>query len=139
MRPVVIRAGLLLPGMMLIAATMVIALGLPAQAGPEVRQDSDYAAQVLVGEWVFAEQCARCHGAAGEGGEAPRLVGDRGVQGFRNAQRLFDFVSFSMPVDDPGSLAEEEYWAVVAYLLEQNGYNPDQIPVDPVNASDISF
>ena len=34
---------------------------------------------------------------------------------------LFQHISTAMPQDDPGSLAPEEYVAVVAYMLQLNG------------------
>src|SRR5438105_13818670 len=75
--------------------------------------------QIGAGAAVFADVCARCHGAAAEGGEGPSL--DRPtLAGYRSADRLFRFVRISMPDDAPGSLSQQEYYDVVAFLLDMN-------------------
>jgi hypothetical protein len=38
------------------------------------------------------------------------------------AAALLDVVTNTMPQSDPGSLKPEEYNAVTAYILQQNGY-----------------
>ncbi len=90
------------------------------------------------GAAVYAAKCASCHGAAGEGTPAgPKLVGREPADSFRfgrdptlvktvgnywpYASTLFDYVRRSMPITAPGSLANDEVYAVVAYLLAENG------------------
>jgi mono/diheme cytochrome c family protein len=94
--------------------------------------------QIESGAAVFLASCARCHGAAAEGGRGPALDAPT-LGGYRTADRLFRYISLSMPEDDPGSLAEQEYYDVIAFLLDLNGSNPDGIPVDPSTAPDISL
>ena len=45
---------------------------------------------------------------------------------------LFQQISTTMPYDEPGSLGEEEYAAIVAYMLDLNGRTPgnSELPVD---------
>ena len=38
------------------------------------------------------------------------------------AQTLLDVIANTMPQSDPGSLKPEEFAAVTAYILQQNGY-----------------
>jgi hypothetical protein len=38
------------------------------------------------------------------------------------ADALLDVIANTMPQSDPGSLKPEEYAAVTAYILQQNGY-----------------
>ena len=38
------------------------------------------------------------------------------------AATLLDVIANTMPQSDPGSLKPEEYAAVTAYILQQNGY-----------------
>ena len=53
--------------------------------------------------------------------EVPPVVGP-GVTGrFSTALDLYQFVRQKMPWQDPGNLQDDEYWAVTAYLLRQNG------------------
>ena len=85
------------------------------------------------GAALFAENCADCHGAHGEGSkDAPAIVGPGALPrdprpGARKRTGRFDtiddisrFVRTSMPADAPGLLSSTEYDAVVAYCLSAN-------------------
>lgn len=84
------------------------------------------------GKAVYEQQCASCHGAKGEGGSADELAGarhgltdavpDKTIGSYwPYATTLFDFVRRSMPPAKPGSLSNDELYAVCAYLLNLNG------------------
>lgn len=100
--------------------------------------------QVTAGNQVYVDSCSSCHGARGEGaGEkdpnAPLVVGPRALTGFRNAQDLYEYVADSMPGDDPGSLQPAQYWAVLAWLLQQNSLGSvDGTELGPATASSVS-
>ena len=90
------------------------------------------AGTVAAGRALFAAQCARCHGPAGEGEVGARLVGGQGtlatprplktVGSFRPyATTLWDYVNRAMPFDRPGVLEPSEVYAAVAYVLHLNG------------------
>lgn len=90
-----------------------------------------------VGKKVYEAQCAGCHGGNLQGiagfpgmpsGEALRLVGGRGtlttakpVQSVESywpyATTLFDYIRRAMPFHAPGSLSNDEVYAVSAYIL----------------------
>lgn len=87
---------------------------------------------VAQGRQVFADQCARCHGPAGEGGVGARLVGGQGTLNtpkplktvgsfWPYATTLWDYVNRAMPFDKPGSLAPADVYAVSAFVLHLNG------------------
>src|ERR1700754_1132069 len=85
-----------------------------------------------VGAKIFAENCAVCHGDKLQGIPQPGLGGDRLVGGrgslaskmpvktvesyWPYATTLFDYVKRSMPFSAPGSLKDDEIFAVVAYF-----------------------
>lgn len=91
------------------------------------------------GKTVYENACAACHGADLKGvaglpnmpsGPALRLSGGRGTLNTPNpvmtvesywphATTLFDYVRRAMPFQAPGSLAADEIYAVVAYLLAE--------------------
>lgn len=82
------------------------------------------------GEAVYARACAACHGAHGEGGAGSQLVKPAVVEGRprRNiathwpyAPPLFDYIRRTMPPDAPWSLSNDEVYALLAYLLAENG------------------
>lgn len=81
--------------------------------------------QVAAGQNVYAAECAKCHGEQGEGGTGPVLIGgSRRIASYGDTDRLYDYVSRTMPFDDAGSLAEQEYWDSIAYLLDANELLP---------------
>lgn len=107
--------------------------GLPAGRG-----------SVPQGQVVFQQNCAACHGERLEGNLTPgvggdRLIGGRGSLTSRTpvktvesywpyATTLFDYVKRAMPFSAPGSLTDDQVYAVVAYILNQaNILGPDAV------------
>lgn len=66
--------------------------------------------------------------------DIPALAGVSALTKFRTAADLFAFVRARMPYQNPQWLSDEEYWAVVAYVLDHNGV-PLQAVLGPENAS----
>jgi cytochrome c len=117
--------------------------GLPAGSGTPA-----------AGAGIYAAKCAACHGRNGEGvrqGSAqlgPRLVGrnpgdafdfnestrKEGAKTIGNywpyATTIFDYVRRAMPQDRPGSLSDDEVYALTAYLLERNQIIPATATMD---------
>jgi mono/diheme cytochrome c family protein len=89
--------------------------------------------QATTGAAIFSQNCASCHGAQMEGVSAPALkgpsFGEMATAQALTADSLLDMVSTTMPQSDPGSLKPEEYNAVVAYILQQNGYPSGSTPL----------
>ena len=89
------------------------------------------------GAAVYEASCARCHGPDAVDGPYGPLVATEGAESFPfgrdpslttsignywpYATTVFDYVRRSMPFDDPGSLSDEEVYAVTAWLLWRNG------------------
>jgi mono/diheme cytochrome c family protein len=81
-------------------------------------------AQAKAGASLFAANCAMCHGAELKGGGAPGLIG----QSFAPASAgftigsVFSVIAQQMPATSPGSLTQDQYAQVMAYILRENGY-----------------
>jgi len=84
------------------------------------------------GSQIYEANCRACHGERGQGGISDALVGGRGSLAGSNPQQtigsywpyattLFDYVRRAMPYQSPGSLTNEQVYAVTAYLLKLNG------------------
>ena len=94
------------------------------------------------GAAVFAAHCAACHGGTASGGPAPALVGGGlwgkdgppAVQTIGNywpyATTLYDYIGRAMPQNAPGSLSANDTYAVIAWLLAQNGIVPKDAVLD---------
>ena len=104
---------------------------------------------VAEGAVLYAAQCAQCHGKNGEGVAPtfPALIGrDSAAENFRFATNpklvhtignywpyattVFDYVKRSMPLLSPGSLSDDQVYALTAYLLAANAVIPDTTTLD---------
>jgi mono/diheme cytochrome c family protein len=91
--------------------------------------------QVALGQQLYGANCASCHGASGEGGKAPRVVGlKEGAlpldppagakyrkEQFKTVGDVAKFVVATMPPNKAGSLTTDEYLAILAFDLKANG------------------
>ena len=116
----------------------------PAPAAPEtgmtpassVLPPANFGEQVALGQKLYGEKCAGCHGNSGEGTkDGPAVVGlDKGAlplapastakyrkTEFKTVADIADFVVKAMPPKAPGSLTAEEYFAILAFDLKANG------------------
>jgi mono/diheme cytochrome c family protein len=102
------------------------------------------------GAKVYADTCAACHGdklqgnpQKGIGGD--RLLGGRGSLATKTpiktvesywpyATTLFDYVKRAMPFSAPGSLKDDDVYAVVAYILSEAKIIK---PTDTMNAQTL--
>jgi mono/diheme cytochrome c family protein len=71
--------------------------------------------EAVTGEQIYRKQCARCHGANGEGRkEYPHpLIGDRSVP------QLAELIARTMPEDRPGTCVGADANKVAAWIHEQ--------------------
>ena len=123
-------------GLRILMAFLVLAAGIcefgSAQPGSEVRQASYNVAQAELGAQIYQKSCASCHLANLRGNfEAPELAGPnfRRKWGTRPVSELLQYNRQTMPVQIPGSLSDEEYASLVAYLMEANGVAPREAPL----------
>ena len=111
-------------------------VGLPAGHGTYAR-----------GAALFAERCAMCHGARGEGiPPYPKLIGREPRDSFpfgRDAKyaktignywpyatTVFDYVNRAMPLTAPGSLRADDVYSLVAFLLAENEVIDRKVVID---------
>jgi mono/diheme cytochrome c family protein len=83
------------------------------------------AAQATAGKQVYDATCAHCH--------PPGQLDGATFSTSWNNRRLIDFYSLignTMPQDRPGSLTDEQYLNVIAYILQRN-----QVPSGSVKLS----
>lgn len=95
---------------------------------------------------IYATKCAACHGATGREGPNDVLVGRDSRPGFPFAQdpalphtignywpyatTVFDYVRRAMPPTAPGSLTDDEVYALTAFLLSANEIITDDAVMD---------
>ncbi|MBX9605394.1 MAG: cytochrome c [Gammaproteobacteria bacterium] len=93
------------------------------------------------GAALFAAQCAACHGATGREGPDPVLVGGQGTLATAKPEQtigsywpyattVFDYIRRAMPFTRPGSLSDDQVYALTAFLLARNGILPQDTVLD---------
>jgi alcohol dehydrogenase (cytochrome c) len=97
--------------------------------------------QAAEGKALFSVRCAACHGDAMQGGSAPALAGADFASGWSpdavadwtDSPPTVDDLDFvirtTMPKGSAGKLRPEEYTAILAYILRQNGYASGSTPL----------
>lgn len=101
----------------------------------------------IVGEGIFADQCAACHGDFAEGIDNwPKLAGGADTLDHDDPLKTvgsywpylstaFDYIKRSMPYGNAGTLTDDETYAIVAYIL----YSNDMIEDDFVLSKETFF
>lgn len=96
---------------------------------------------VKQGALLYAAKCAACHGPTGTEGPKDRLVGGRNTlttpkpiktvgSYWPYATTLYDYIHRAMPFNEPQSLTADEVYALVAWLLYQNGIIAEDAVMD---------
>ena len=113
------------PALLTAVTTMMLATGIAMPAAGQAPGGGVYtAAQADSGRAIYERECALCHQSNLQGSfEAPQLAGESFLQFWADLSpgELFFRVSRSMPPGQAGSLTDEAYLDVVAYLLQANG------------------
>ena len=83
------------------------------------------------GKALYAAKCATCHGPTGKEGPQDVLVGGKGTLATAKplktvgsywpyATTLWDYIHRAMPFDHPGTLSNDDIYALSAYVLYLN-------------------
>jgi len=104
---------------------------------------------------IYAARCAGCHGKTGKEGPNDVLVGRLPGDAFPFARdprapktigsywpyatTVFDYIRRAMPPDAPGSLKDDEVYALVAYLLVQNELVPADAVIDAASLPKVKM
>jgi cytochrome c len=94
--------------------------GLPAGFGTAV-----------IGKPVYTQKCLTCHGPTGKEGPQEIIAGGKGTLATPKPQKtvgsywpyattLWDYIRRAMPFDHPGTLTDNDVYALTAYVLYLN-------------------
>ena len=94
--------------------------------GPDGKNLPPGSGTAAQGATIFAEKCEACHGKGGAGGSNAMLINPPGKSErtmalyVPNATTIFDFTRRAMPWPQPKSLANDEVYALTAFILAGN-------------------
>lgn len=110
------------------AGTAPVQRSIAGSKGDEGWYSSEQATQ---GEQVFKQKCAVCHGATLQGGAGPALAGNQFFLRYRGKplSALWSIVHTQMPLNAPGTLTEPQSLAIVAFILQKNGFPAGPSPI----------
>jgi cytochrome c len=105
---------------------------------------------VTAGEALYRQHCHACHGAEGVGGINDVLAGGQGTlrddvplktigSYWPYATTLFDYVRRAMPYTSPGTLSNNDTYALTAYLLHINDILPASADLDAETLAKINM
>jgi mono/diheme cytochrome c family protein len=115
------------------AFVLACGLALVAQASGAAPPALYASAQAQSGARTYAQVCAGCHGESLEGGVGPALRGPNLVRLAKKTKLtvgdVFSFLALQMPLNAPATLSHDQYAAVMAYILKENGYPAGSKPL----------
>jgi mono/diheme cytochrome c family protein len=124
-------------------------IGALAQTGttqgnvPKIWGGVYFAAQAERGKALFQETCTTCHNfdLKGNSGRGPALVGDPFMENWEteSLNALYTKMKTTMPRNNPGTLTEESYLNLLAFILQTNGYPEGTTELSTAVLGDIYF
>jgi quinoprotein glucose dehydrogenase len=119
------------------AVTLVVAssassravVAFAAQAGDKAAAGPSYTEeQSKRGEAVYTKSCGFCHE---DQSMAPPLQGDGFLKSWsdKTAGALFDKIQMTMPLNEPGTMSDQQSADLVAYILKLNHFPAGQEPL----------
>ena len=129
-------AAALMPAVLAAPGRLEAQSGDPARAERTVLDGVYSAAQAARGKDAFLDVCAQCHTSSQFRGAAWRRL-----RGERPVREYFEQIRTTMPIDNPGGLDRDEYAAIIAYVLQLNGYpaGAGELPSDSDALRQIRF
>lgn len=110
---------------------------------PKIWSGVYFAAQADRGKALFQDTCTTCHNfdLKGNSGRGPALVGDPFMENWEteSLNALYTKMKTTMPRNNPGTLTEESYLNLLAYILQTNGYPEGAAELSTAVLAGITF
>lgn len=117
---------------------------------PDGRGLPEGSGDVATGQKLYEQHCLACHATGGAGGSGDRLANaemgltdqypQKTIGNFwPYATTLFDFIRRAKPMGNPGSLTNDEVYALTAYLLHLNELIAEDVVMDAQTLPQVSM
>jgi mono/diheme cytochrome c family protein len=78
--------------------------------------------QAYAGRLDYYQSCAECHGAKLEGVFGPALAGADDNLKYQAVSAVYGYMAAHMPHGNPEGLPQEQYVAIMAFLMQSHGF-----------------
>lgn len=106
--------------------------------------------QAVQGGSIYPSVCGRCHGYKLDGAPddpdmfpTPPIAGAKFLRNWngRSLAALFEYTRTTMPENNPGFLSDQEFIAIVAYMLAKSEMpsGPGALPAEPMVLAGIAI
>ena len=122
--------------------TLAFGLGMVAVVGIARAADGPYTdAQADDGHVKFNNHCAECHGPKLDGALGPNLHDAKFQAMFANkpVKDLRDFVYENMPQTAPKSLADDQLYPILAWIMKKNNVPAGSKPLTKEDVANVQF
>jgi hypothetical protein len=90
--------------------------------------------QIAEGGKIYLTRCKRCHDSMERTEPFLNVISPmitaHALTWHASGRELWQYVTLYMPFDNPGTLTNDEYYAVLAFLLDINGLLPPKVALD---------
>jgi cytochrome c len=118
-----------------LALAAVAVLVSPAMTGAADTAATGFytAEEAQQGRTLYGANCASCHGDSLQGGAGPSLIGPNflATWGSRTIGNLVAFEHSQMPLGKPGSVPEQDDFAITAFIFQRNRVAAGTTPLTP--------
>lgn len=136
------------------SAIVILGLSIPTGVSAELTDsilDGVYTEQqARHGSEIYPSVCGRCHGYKLDGAPddpdmfpTPPIAGPKFLRNWngRTLATLFDYTRTTMPENNPGFLSDQEFIAIVAYMLQASELpsGPIGLPAEAVALAGITI
>ncbi|MGD0966076.1 MAG: PQQ-binding-like beta-propeller repeat protein [Candidatus Acidiferrales bacterium] len=111
-------------GLVLLVPAVFASMGLLTSAAHPPPDGAYTLDQADMGRAAYGAGCSSCHlSDLGGGNEAPPLAGANFINAWRNLTTtdLFNRIRATMPLNNPGSVGEQDVLNIIAFILQSNG------------------
>ncbi|MEM1141821.1 MAG: cytochrome c [Pseudomonadota bacterium] len=116
-----------------VVAALAVLFVAPAGRAERTIEDAVFSkAQARSGKKLYSQHCIACH----ERGYFREVLRTRRGE---TLDPLFEVMVTEMPQNDPGSLSDEQYLDVIAYMLSQSRYAVGEKPLQITDLGEITI
>ena len=110
-----------------------VALATTALGAAPVAHASYTAQQAWQGRLDYYRSCAECHGGTLGGVFGPALAGGDDNLQYQSVSAVYAYMAAHMPHGNPESLPQEQYVAIMSFLMQSHGIAAGQRPLTKVS------